>query len=68
MLEEQLSSIEKFMMKFLENENAEVAAQQLKQTEVSNLSNNVTTPCLWVYIYIYIYILHVFMFIDFTYL
>ncbi len=40
-LEDQLSGIEKYMIKFLETENAEITALQLKQTDVCNVVKSV---------------------------
>ena len=36
-IEHQLSGIERYAMRYLEEENAEIAAEQLKLAEVSNL-------------------------------
>ena len=40
-LEDQLSGIEKYMIKYLETENAEMAALQLKQTDVCDVVKSV---------------------------
>ena len=34
-LEEQLSGVERYAMKFIETENADIAEQQLRQAEVN---------------------------------
>ena len=40
-IEHQLSGIERYAMRYLEEENAEIAAEQLKIAEVSKYYNNV---------------------------
>lgn len=38
-IEQQLSGIERYAMRYLEEENADIAAEQLKLAEVSNYNN-----------------------------
>lgn len=55
-LEEQLSGVERYAMKFLEAENAEFAAQQLRVAEVHIHVHTVTacsTCTCTVYTYVY---------------
>ena len=71
-LEEQLSGVERYAMKFLEVENADVAAERLRQAEVSFtvyytglLYMYMYTPCmLHVYTCIYIHVYCTYMYVH----